>query len=57
MAPSEALAEIGIHEMTVSVDTIERTAKTGRIGDGRIFVTDVVEVVRIRTGERGDQAV
>jgi nitrogen regulatory protein P-II 1 len=39
------------------VDTIERTVKTGRIGDGKIFVTDVVEVVRIRTGERGDQAV
>jgi nitrogen regulatory protein PII len=39
------------------VDTIERTAKTGRIGDGKIFVTDVVEVVRIRTGERGEAAI
>jgi nitrogen regulatory protein P-II 1 len=38
------------------VDMIERTAKTGKIGDGKIFVSDVVEVVRIRTGERGPGA-
>jgi nitrogen regulatory protein P-II 1 len=38
------------------VDTIEQSAKTGRIGDGKIFVTPVEEVVRIRTGERGDDA-
>ena len=35
---------------------IERAAKTGRIGDGKIFVTTVEEVVRIRTGERGEPA-
>jgi nitrogen regulatory protein P-II 1 len=38
------------------VETIEQAAKTGRIGDGKIFVTPVEEVVRIRTGERGEDA-
>ncbi len=38
------------------VDTIEESAKTGRIGDGKIFVTQINEVVRIRTGERGEDA-
>ncbi len=38
------------------VETIEQAAKTGRIGDGKIFVTHVEEVVRIRTGERGEDA-
>ncbi len=35
---------------------IEQTAKTGRIGDGKIFVSAIEEVVRIRTGERGKEA-
>jgi nitrogen regulatory protein P-II 1 len=39
------------------VETIQRTAKTGRIGDGKIFVLPIDEVVRIRTGERGSEAV
>jgi nitrogen regulatory protein P-II 1 len=39
-----------------AVEAIINAARTGRIGDGKIFVTDVLEVVRIRTGERGDQA-
>ena len=38
------------------VEAIERAAKTGRIGDGKIFVVPVEEVVRIRTGERGEDA-
>ncbi len=38
------------------VETIETAAKTGRIGDGKIFVTSVEEVIRIRTGERGEDA-
>jgi len=38
------------------VDAIEESAKTGRIGDGKIFVTPIDEVVRIRTGERGEDA-
>jgi nitrogen regulatory protein P-II 1 len=39
------------------LEAIERSAKTGRIGDGKIFVFDVEEAVRIRTGERGEDAV
>ncbi len=39
------------------IETIETAAKTGRIGDGKIFVTPVEEVVRIRTGERGEAAI
>lgn len=39
------------------IETIENAAKTGRIGDGKIFVTNVEEVVRIRTGERGEEAI
>ncbi|OHB24646.1 MAG: transcriptional regulator [Desulfuromonadaceae bacterium GWC2_58_13] len=38
------------------VEVIAEAARTGRIGDGKIFVTTVDEVVRIRTGERGDDA-
>jgi nitrogen regulatory protein P-II 1 len=39
------------------IDAIERVAKTGRIGDGKIFVTPVEQAVRIRTGERGEDAI
>jgi len=39
------------------VDTIMKAAQTGRIGDGKIFITDLVDVIRIRTGERGEEAV
>ncbi len=38
------------------VEAIERAAKTGRIGDGKIFVVPIEEVIRIRTGERGEDA-
>jgi nitrogen regulatory protein P-II 1 len=38
------------------VDTILRTAHTGQIGDGKIFVTDLQNVIRIRTGETGEDA-
>lgn len=37
-------------------DTIIRVARTGQIGDGKIFVTDLAEVIRIRTGETGEEA-
>jgi nitrogen regulatory protein P-II 1 len=37
--------------------TISEAAKTGRIGDGKIFVTPVDEVIRIRTGEKGEDAI
>ncbi|MBL8703895.1 MAG: P-II family nitrogen regulator [Rhodospirillales bacterium] len=39
------------------VEAIMQAAKTGRIGDGKIFVSSVDEVIRIRTGERGPDAV
>jgi nitrogen regulatory protein P-II 1 len=39
------------------VETIMTAARTGRIGDGKIFVYPVAEVIRIRTGESGDEAV
>ena len=39
------------------VEAITTAARSGRIGDGKIFVSDVLEVVRIRTGERGPQAI
>lgn len=38
------------------VDTIIRVARTGQIGDGKIFVTDLAEVIRIRTGETSEEA-
>ena len=39
------------------IETIQKTAHTGRIGDGKIFVTPVEEIIRIRTGEAGDAAI
>ena len=39
------------------VEAIQTAARTGKIGDGKIFVSDVVDVIRIRTGETGAQAV
>jgi nitrogen regulatory protein P-II 1 len=39
------------------IETIERAAKTGKIGDGKIFLSPVEEVIRIRTGERGKDAI
>jgi len=38
------------------IDAVLGAAKTGRIGDGKIFVTTIDEVVRIRTGEKGEEA-
>ena len=49
VVPDDAVASV--------VDAIEKSAKTGRIGDGKIFVLPVDEAIRIRTGERGPEAV
>ena len=38
------------------IETIEKSASTGKIGDGKIFVFDVEQVIRIRTGETGEEA-
>jgi nitrogen regulatory protein P-II 1 len=40
----------------LAIDAIMKTAKTGKFGDGKIFVLPVEEVIRIRTAERGEQA-
>lgn len=40
-----------------AIDVIERTAKTGKIGDGKIFVSHIDDVVRVRTGQRGEGAI
>jgi nitrogen regulatory protein P-II 1 len=43
-------------QMQPTIDTIMRTAQTGQIGDGKIFVMDLADTVRIRTGETGGDA-
>ncbi len=45
------------HLLERALNVIQEAAKTGRIGDGKIFVTEVLDAVRIRTGERGNEAV
>ena len=45
------------HQVERAVDAIQKAAKTGQIGDGKIFVYDLNETVRIRTGETGKDAV
>jgi nitrogen regulatory protein PII len=40
-----------------AIEAIIAAAKTGKVGDGKIFVTDLVQVYRIRTGETGDEAI
>ena len=55
--PKAKIEMIVTDEMVAQViETIERAAKTGKIGDGKIFVAPVEEVIRIRTGERGRDA-
>ena len=48
---------VGDEKASQVVEVIQKTANTGRIGDGKIFVMNLEEVVRIRTGERGADAV
>lgn len=40
-----------------AIDTITKAARTGKIGDGKIFVQTLTDVIRIRTGERGPEAI
>lgn len=51
--------EIAVNDEFVepTVDAIIRGARTGQIGDGKIFVLDMPECIRIRTGEKGDDAI
>lgn len=39
------------------INTVTKSAQTGRIGDGKIFVTSLEDTIRIRTGERGEEAI
>ncbi|HTF36134.1 MAG TPA: P-II family nitrogen regulator [Myxococcota bacterium] len=57
LVPKVKIEAVVADELTESVvNTIKDTAKTGRIGDGKIFVTKIQDAVRIRTGERGQAA-
>ncbi len=51
--------EVAVTEAFVErvIEAIIEAAKTGKVGDGKIFVTDLAQVYRIRTGETGDQAI
>jgi len=40
-----------------AVEAIQQAAKTGRIGDGKIFISNIEEAIRIRTGETGEEAI
>ena len=44
-------------QLDASIEAITSAARTGKIGDGKIFVTTVERVIRIRTGEEGDEAI
>ncbi len=44
-------------ELEAVIDAIVTSARTGRLGDGKVFVSPIEEVVRIRTGERGEEAI
>lgn len=44
-------------QLAQSIEAITGAARTGRIGDGKIFVSEILDVVRIRTGESGAQAI
>ena len=48
---------IADHLVDAAVEAIVKAARTGKIGDGKIFVTSVEQVIRIRTGETGEEAV
>ena len=63
----DALHEIGLSGMTVvdveddivekAIESIKIAAFSGKIGDGKIFLSNIEEVMRIRTGEKGSEAV
>ena len=45
------------NQLASVLEVIQTAARTGRIGDGKIFVSDIIEVIRIRTGESGSTAI
>ena len=50
-------AAIGVGLLDKTIEAISKTANTGKIGDGKIFVTSLEQIIRIRTGEIGEEAV
>ena len=48
---------LGDEMLDKAVEAIQKAAKTGRIGDGKIFISSIEEAIRIRTGETGSAAV
>ncbi len=50
-------AVVSDEKVPVVLETIIKSAKTGQVGDGKIFVSDLVDAVRIRTGESGEGAI
>ncbi|MEJ2360622.1 MAG: P-II family nitrogen regulator [Gammaproteobacteria bacterium] len=55
----KVMIQIVIHDdqQDACIEAITAAARTGKIGDGKIFVSDVARVIRIRTGEEGDEAI
>ena len=45
------------HSLEEVIETIQRSAHTGRIGDGKIFISNIEEIIRIRTGEKDSDAI
>ena len=50
-------AAVSDEQVEKAVATISKAAHTGKIGDGKIFITSLTDVIRIRTGERGNSAI
>ena len=48
---------VSIDQLNEVIDVITKSASSGKIGDGKIFVSSLDQVIRIRTGEKGDEAV
>ena len=48
---------VGDDQVEAAIDTIVKSANTGKIGDGKIFVSPLEQVIRIRTGETGEEAI
>ena len=48
---------VGDDQVDATIDAIVKTANTGKIGDGKIFVAPLEQVIRIRTGETGEEAI
>lgn len=44
-------------DLEAAIDALTQVARSGEIGDGKLFVSDVIDAVRIRTGERGEAAI